>query len=65
MKKEQAEILVDWLIDTATATDYGEISITVTRHAGQTRTIERAVSIKERSLEDDSPQQKGPRRYGS
>jgi len=67
MTRAQAEQLAAWLEDTAETIDYGEIKITVTRHGGQTRQIEKSTATRERQddLEAVSQPAKGQRRYGT
>ncbi|MEX2443322.1 MAG: hypothetical protein WD492_06945 [Alkalispirochaeta sp.] len=48
MTRAQAENLAQWLQEEADALDYGEITVTITRHDSQTRQIEKSVTVKER-----------------
>ena len=47
MKRKQAEALVNWLLDSAAGIDYGQITLTITRHDGQVRFIEKTCMEKE------------------
>ena len=46
MTRQQAEALIDWLMDSAAAVAYGSISLTITKHDGQVRLIEKTCTEK-------------------
>jgi len=47
MTRQNAEALIAWLLDTSAGIAYGTVSITITRHDGQTRLIEETIQEKE------------------
>jgi len=47
MTRQQAEALVSWLMDSAAGIAYGQASLTVIKHDGQVRLIEKSFIEKE------------------
>ena len=46
MTRQEAEQLIGWLMDSAERVKYGSITISVIRHDGQTRLIEKTCTEK-------------------
>jgi len=46
MNRKDAEALVDWLMDSAAGIAYGQVSLTVIKHDGQVRLIEKTCTEK-------------------
>jgi len=46
MTRQQAEALIDWLMDSAAGIAYGQASLTVIKHDGQVRLIEKTCTEK-------------------
>jgi len=68
MTREQAERLTAWLADTAGAIDYGTVTVTITRHDGQTREITKTTTTKDRQTSPGgtaTDSGKRERRYGA
>jgi len=65
MTRATAEQLATWILDAAGAIDYGEITVKITRHGGQTRQVEKSTAIRERQdvFVADQPQHK-EKRFG-
>lgn len=47
MNRADAERLISWMMDTSEKVDYGTITLSIIRHAGKTRYIEKTVQEKE------------------
>lgn len=58
MTAAEIKQLTTWLTEQVDRTEYGEISIRIQRHSGQTRQVEKSVTIRER------PQAEGRQVYG-
>lgn len=55
MNRAESSRLIDWLVAECKRIPYGEISLTLIRHDGQTRTVKKQISISERCTDAELP----------